>query len=313
MIIFNSDSLISCSLGVKNYFRNVNYYLQLKGSESTAYNYKGLLTRTNQDEVLWTPGQGGSVVHPLQVITCHDVIDFSHYKLSPIKRIKKYIHGRLYKKAKHIVFISDSSLEDFTNTFPSISTERSVIKSPNFINGDLSKCIYPSELQNYILVISNNLKHKNNEDIFSLAEMFFYKQLGCQVVIVGDIVLPKKYEHLLGSSLIILNNLTAQEMLGLQAKASLYISSSLIEGHNLPIAEALGVNTPVIASSISAHREFYEGLIEFYEAGNVDELFEKSVIKLNKKTSTNISKSPARTWENVADEYLNIFRKVAES
>lgn len=311
MTLFNFDSLKSCSFGVKNYFSQINSYLQLVPSYSFMANFKGFLTTTSRGEVLWTPGQGGSLIHPLQVITCHDVIDFSFYKLSSVKKIKKDIHERLYKNAKHIVFISDYSLEDFTNIFPSVMTERSVIRSPTIIKSNVSALKSPIGLDKFILVITNNLDHKNNFDIFCLAEMLLSRQVEFPIVVVGNVVVPKRFKCLLGKSLILLNTVSSKDLLGLQTCANVIISTSFIEGHNLPIAEGLGVGASVIASSIPVHKEYYQDLIEFYTLGNIDELFLKSMGHYREKFQIDKTMRCARTWESVANEYADLFNKTS--
>jgi glycosyltransferase involved in cell wall biosynthesis len=310
MMVYNFDGLSSCSFGVKNYFSQINSYLRLTPSRSFKGNFKGLLTTSSRENVLWTPGQGGSLIHPLQVITCHDVIDFSLYKPSYFRNVKKAIHERLYKNARHIVFISDCSLQDFTKTFPSVLTDRSVIRSPTIIEPTQSTNASPIGLDDFILVVTNNLEHKNNVDIFDLAATLQSKQVDFPVVVVGNIVVPKHFEYLLGKSLFVLNNIPSRELLGLQTHANVVISTSLAEGHNLPIAEGLGLGAPVIATAIPAHEEYYKDLIKFYVAGEINELFSKCMEYYPKKPLMRKILPSGQSWEMVASEYSTLFNKI---
>ncbi len=311
MIIYNVDSLNSCSYGVKNYFFQINSYLGLVSSNSFVGNFKGFLTKGPQDSILWTPCQGGSFIHPKQVITCHDVIDFSFYESNFSKNIKKNIHERFYKNAMHLVFISDYSLQEFTNIFPSVLTSRSVIKSPKIIKSIQSIQTSPVDLDDFILVITNNLKHKNNSDVFALAALLHTKQIEFPIVMVGNIVVPDRFKYLLGKSLFVLNNISSKDLNGLQAHASLILSTSLVEGHNMPIAEGLGFGKDIITTDISIHKEYYRDMVEFYEAGNINDLFSKTIKHISKESSLK-NFSCEQSWETVANEYENLFKIISK-
>ena len=310
MIVFNIDAFGSYSFGVKEYFFRINRYLRLKPADSFGMNFKGLFTTSASKNVLWTPGQGGSLLHPLQVITCHDVIDFSFYRNNFFRSTKKVIHERIYKGARHIVFISDSSLEEFNRTFPSVSTERSVIKSPTIIEpGESIKGCF-LDFDDFILVVTNNLQHKNNIDVFCLASLLHSRQVNFPVVVVGDVVVPARFRYLLGKSLFVFKNVAAADLVGLQSFANVILSSSLSEGHNLPIAEGLGVGANIVATDIPVHKEFYDGLVKFYVAGSIEDLCDKCMVYYPKGVSTRGKRVSLRSWEHVANDYSCLFEKI---
>jgi hypothetical protein len=85
----------------------------------------------------------------------------------------------------------------------------------------------------------------------------------------------------------------------------------LSEGHNLPIAEALYFGARVLCSGIEAHREFYEGKVEFFDPLHLDEI----TIAINKTILENPIRPVAnyqhdRTQIDVAKNYKNFFESM---
>ena len=73
----NTDFLGNCSLGVNKYVNYLKPYLHCSDFQSSISKIsKGYLVKSSPKEVLWSPGQVGSLLSPCHVVTCHDVIDF---------------------------------------------------------------------------------------------------------------------------------------------------------------------------------------------------------------------------------------------
>lgn len=78
----------------------------------------------------------------------------------------------------------------------------------------------------------------------------------------------------------------------LYASASIFVTASLYEGFGLPPVEALACGTPVIASSIPAHREVLQNNAHFFSPEAVDELAEELLASANRtlpRLATNIA------------------------
>ncbi len=69
----------------------------------------------------------------------------------------------------------------------------------------------------------------------------------------------------------IVSGASDERVLDRLASARAYVTAAEVEGWGMPLAEALGIGTPVIATDIPAHREVTQGCGRFYAHDNVED------------------------------------------
>lgn len=77
---------------------------------------------------------------------------------------------------------------------------------------------------------------------------------------------------------------SSKEKLWLLKEAKLYISTSEVEGFNVPIGEALLLGLPVVAYDIPVHREVYGNSILYVPCFNED-IFAETIIQILRNLS----------------------------
>lgn len=314
MIKVNSAMLPNCSRGVRRYAYEICQRVPDLDLNCSYLESKSLGYLTRNKGVLWSPGQGGSVVTKNHIVTCHDLIDFVYYnKRNTLKNKVKYkLHEYIYRNAAEIVFISESTRSDFDLVFPHLTTPCSVIKS-GF--SDINTNIYPKPSipilnQRYIVHVTNALEHKNNITVLKAIEEISNKVKGVFAVIIGNLSDEEKLmAKKLSNSVINLTDISDSLLSGLIYNSCSLISSSFIEGHNLTISESLSLGSPVIASDIDVHREFYDGMCSFFDPNSSNELADMIRLHLNNDITFDVSDKLDRTWDAVSDDYHKLFSK----
>lgn len=314
MVKLNDAMLPYCSRGVQRYVSEITSCSRFISERCTGLEMcaRGYLSLSGL-KVLWSPGQGGSLLCEDQVVTCHDLIDFTFYGIDVKSRVKYRLHKYIYEKAKKIVFISDFTKLQFERVFPTVSTSGVVIRSAYSVGSasPIQENVFP-ELRDreFFLLITNGMPHKNNK-VFLEATASLIKS-GVVGVVVGRLDgRASKFMSDYGAGFLNLNGLSRVELDFLITRALAVVSPSLIEGHNLTIAESLAVGTPVIASDIPVHREYYDGRCLFFDPNSVNDLVGlmsgvcDGSVKLIKPDV-----SRERTWHDVAAEYTDMFDRL---
>ncbi len=321
-VYLNRGMLKYCSFGVRNYANRLQQLVSHSQSNSLLFIniWRGFFVY-NKDSVLWSPGQGGSLLSRSQIVTVHDVIDYSYYgKNSLLKKIKYAIHNFIYSRCKCIVFISDYSRCEFEKIFNINNVEKITIKSPLFMGDNIVPInplvgdYYFLRNKTYFLLITNGMDHKNNR-IF-LDAIIRINKINPDVagVVVGE--LSQIDLEILShnkSSLFNFQKVTNDDILSLIEYSAGLCSCSKVEGHNLTAAEAISLKKICILSDIPVHREFYDGYALFFEHDSVDQL-----VELMSRTANGLVEDPdklhdianQRSWNDVAEEYRKLFNRL---
>ncbi|WP_350628478.1 glycosyltransferase [Pseudoalteromonas sp. CAL260-MNA-CIBAN-0059] len=313
MIKVNTPMLSNCSRGVRRYYSRVSEVLHDEKIPCSRFErfFKGFLTFDIKGGVLWSPGQGGTLISKKHIVTCHDVIDFTYYGGGVKNQIKKLIHSYIYQRALNIVFISDSTKLEFEKVFPNNSSRKTVIKSAvdmdlvfNFKVDVLIK--NKLKANQYFILVTNAMPHKNNR-IFIDAIQVLSKE-GVSAVIVGDLSEEDKERTKKTANILHLNGLENDELFTLVKESRGLVSTSLVEGHNLTIAEALSLEKTVIASDIDVHREFYNGYCLFFNPNDNQSLAELlKEVYFDRIELPVYSKQDLKCWRAVGEEYKSLF------
>lgn len=102
------------------------------------------------------------------------------------------------------------------------------------------------------------------------------------------------------------------ELVGAYQRASGVVSPSSKEGFNLPLHEAVRCDTPLIASEIDVHREFFTGVAHFYDTDDeaaLAQLITRSLAGSLKKPSQLMTKS----WPKMPELIAPLIRTMTDS
>lgn len=317
-LLLNSDALVNVSRGVKRYgeelhsiFRSEINATQTEPSRIMGISrVHGFLAAPGASQFLWTPTPMGSVLKCRQVITVHDMItDLMCYRNYITRFSQRKLIKRIVDSSSGVAFISESAKDQFIDIFGSCGTPNAVILSgfPKLDEGNgnspdnLNDMKY---LDNFILSVGNDLRHKN---IDFLVEGYLRSEAisrGIKLVLVG---VEKTYKN---RNIIELTNLSDHHLAQLRKQALVYVSPSIIEGHNLTVAEALSNGAHCLISDIAAHREFYNEYCSFFNVTSSDSLVSQlnEHVLLRKKRFANTASRPIRSMRDTASDYIDFFR-----
>ena len=304
----NKAFLNNCSKGVNKYYKNLEPYLEcIEANTGMSTISKGYLTFNSKHRFLWSPGQVGSLISPHHIITCHDMIDHKFYNGLLKNKVKFHLHKLAYKNASMVIFISNATMHDFIEVYNFLPKKYCVI--PSGFNTLHFRNQEKINKNMDCILVTNSLPHKNNELFIQAFAHELIRKSNLRPVIVGDLTDEfKNYTLELGLKVEFLYNIPETELQSRLKKARCLVSPSLIEGHNLPVSEAISLGTKTIISDIPVHREFYDSYSDFFDPLDSISL----VKKLNEVSQTCYKLFPIvdwknlRTWKDVANDYIAV-------
>lgn len=271
------------------------------------------------------------------VVTIHDLI-LHHFptgqattKSSLVYWSKVLAYKLIIQKAainaRKIITVSNSTKDEIINLLkvPSkkitviyegvnISLENKNSHSSNFISDKVSKAPY-------LLHVGNLYPHKNmNLVLKSLKKIKEINNINLPLVIVGKSdYFTQKFKQIISSSklndqVIFLGEVSDLELSELYSNALAYISPSLMEGFDLPVAEAMSNECLLLLSDIPVHHEICNNAALYFDIKDESGLVEilKDLIK-NRDTNykDKIKKgtilAKKYNWGQMAKETLKIY------
>jgi len=181
----------------------------------------------------------------------------------------------------------------------------------------------PFEDIKYFFISSQNRPHKNYLNTIKAYEKLLREQyINAKLLVTGDLygeVLDYINARRLHLDVLSLHALPAKVHAAFYACAELTLAPSLFEGgFPFVFSESLSLNTPVLLSDIPVVREvlpspIYDQFI--FDPYSIQDIVSKVSWAMDNRTEllTNqkkiLRKMKNRTWENVADEYSNVFKQ----
>lgn len=284
-LIVDAVAAARSSRGVRRYVETVMRHLQWpgkifatkKGGLRTVDRLRELLYGGDRNAVLWTPCQRGSVRAKNHVVTVHDCINVEYiYRSDWRLPLLRAVTQRLLESAVAVVAISDTTRDAILRNYRIERSKIAVIRSScevewSIFHGpgtSVSKYDTVSSLRDepYILMVTNSLKHKNTLRACLALATSRAVDAGVCVRVVGSLE-PEGLETCKRNNLrvYIENTVSDERLVQLYDHCLFFLSPSLSEGHNIPIAEALSRDANVLCSDISAHREFYINQVEYFD------------------------------------------------
>ena len=247
------------------------------------------------------------------VITVHDLIlHWYPNQASLLKRLAyKVLLARAVRKAKKIIAVSNFTRDQLSHLYGKrVENKTTVIAEgvsevfrPQPEEVQKMVCMKYGLLKPYFLYVGNAKQHKNVQMIL---DAFAVMRDGSQelVLVTGG---PEIKRLTIPKNVIMLRNVTDQELPSLYSAAIALVSASLYEGFGLPIAEAQVCGCPVIASKRSAIPE-----IAVKDTLLVEPTRDDFVDALKHPPKRTDSKRPVFSWKNAAQRTLDLLRSVIE-
>ncbi len=291
--------------------------------------FTSLILNKYHPDVVFSPLQTmGTIGRRFKLIlSLHDMIYYRHRTppkfLSPLIRFGwwlfhlTYIPQRLnLNGASAVVTVSENSKQDILKAR---LTKRPVIVAPNA----------PQQLQRYLSKPVTAPK-KTATNLVYMGSFMPYKNV--ETLIRGLKYLPGYTLHLLsridperkaeyqkmtprGAKVIFHNGVTDEQYAKLLADKALLVSASFDEGYGLPLAEALELGVPVVASDLQIFREVAGDGALYFPADDAEAYAEKVKLASTPESFAALSKKGKRhisqySWEKSAKTLLDSIKSL---
>ncbi len=273
-------------------------------------------------DLFWTPCLRGPVNIPNHIISVHDCINIQYiYKNDWRLSFFKMFTQKIINNSVKIVALSDTTKKSFLENYYVEENKITVIKfASNFDWIKKEKLLRGknniiNSSQPYILMVTNNFIHKNNQRAIQALINSYCKKLGIKLHIVGSVgQVECKMLQDNGITYSINSAVSDSTLFDLYSRALFLFSPTLSEGHNLPIGEALEIGTNVLCSDIAAHREFYDGRVLFFNPLLIEDIT-YSINNAIEKSGLWYPKfnDGVRTYSDVARDYKKLFLNVEQT
>ena len=240
-------------------------------------------------------------------ITClHDIAFERHPEFFSKKFVLYYrwLIPKVLNTSKHIITVSEFSKKEIAS-FYGISNEKiTVVPNASAFNASTAEPVVEVHTKPYFLFVGSLDPRKN---LLFLLKAFTLSGLkDVDLVIVGAshasfAVNPELEQYRSLNNIIFTGYISDSELRNYYAGALALINPSLYEGFGLPVAEALSMNCPVLASDIEAFREVGGTDVVYFNTSDVAELsgLIKSFNHYTQTVKTNQLKSS--TWKSSAE------------
>lgn len=256
--------------------------------------------------------------HANAIVIIHDL----QFKVYPenfgLRRVSwlNWSLKRVVRSKAHVVFISNSSQNDFHHYY-GITEKETVILNP--VETGLPS-LGRSTIGNkrYLIAAYHYYPHKNFRGVLDL-----FAQLRAAGIVdllyvtgngsgkVADVI--QKTHADLQDSIVMLGFVAQDKLAELYIGACAFVSMSHFEGFNLSAAEAATLKVPLLLSNIPAHKELFGGYAMLLDNGKVDA--DKFRIYLQKHLNTRPIWRNSSTCEphNVAHRYITLHKNLEPS
>jgi glycosyltransferase involved in cell wall biosynthesis len=264
------------------------------------------------------------------VVTIHDLI-LHHFATGEATTKSKLIYkGKLlsYKfiiktaaqKAEKIIAVSQATKHEIVDHLH-VPAEKIEVSYEGIDAKITSEARKPtSEIQNYFLHVGNLYPHKNSELLLHAFQALKDQNNPVKLVIVGrtDFFLKRfklqVKQKQLEEQILFLGEVSDAELSYLYQHAQALITSSLMEGFDLPAAEAMANDCLVLASDIPVHREICQDAGIYFQSNNLRDL----VLQLNqisqngkkdykKNREAGLALVREYSWEKMAKQTKKIY------
>ena len=275
------------------------------------------------------------------LVTIHDLIK-SHFaskdtttRSSLVFRLKRWGYYQVIRHALYqsvnVIVPSNSVKQDILHFYPDLEPQKIIpiyeAPDPTFLrvsppSRSPIKLIIPnnrSPITDYILYVGNAYPHKNLKTLLAAFNLLISRSdlEDLQLIIVSKPTkfLEKTLSTLQGPTLkgrvVVLSNLTDQELASLYQRARLTVIPSLMEGFSLTGLESLAFDTPVVASDIPVHREIYGQAVRYADPNSPESFAQAIRQSLQDHYRDTLPRS--YSWTKLTQSILNLYENYEKS
>lgn len=318
-IVVNSNCFDSGSRGVKEYFtwlcddggEYVEGSIHFKDVKKTRWRQIFWWFKNNS-YVTWSPSHATSIISRRHVVTVHDLINLDNCRTGRrwFRFLAIYINlFFVFLFSPAIVCISKATEARVHSYFSFVKNRTFVFTSPTRIPvGEDTSALSRIDKGRFVLVVTNNLPHKNNELVLGDFPKYL-SELDLQLVVVG---VGHDGAQSAESNVFHYQQLSNSEMNFLFRNCLCVCSPSFAEGHNIVLAKGNSLNKPLLASDIPVHREYYPNSVFFNPHDPASLLDALRMVCLSPENVIASDSSKHKNIEQLKMEYFYLFQKVSE-
>jgi len=284
--------------------------------------------------------------HKPFVVTIHDLIlhHFATGEATTGSRLVYYLKLLGYKfiiktsarKAKKIITVSKATKVEVIKHLHVPEEKITVIyegafspPQPPLIRGGVQtsppeKGELEGVLLDYLLHVGNLYPHKNMDLLLkTFMKIKDGENLPVQLIIAGKedyfyYKFQKKVKELgLQNQILFMGEISDSKLQYLYQNALALISTSLMEGFDLPTIEAMNNNCLVLASDIPVHREICENIAIYFDPEKKEDLISKikevcsnGKEKYKEKIENGKSRASKFNWQQMAKETMKVYEEI---
>ena len=268
-LLINTAAAYHSSRGVRRYFEQILPHLKADSLIRTTGNDPSALSRLSDalfrgraGYICWSPSHRINVSARNHVVTVHDCINVEYRHAGPSRALLQFLTQQTFNNASRLVAISEATKRSVLRNYRLNEQKITVIRSPAVLplaahTTDLA-CITHSE-DPFVLMVTNALSHKNGANAVRAFALSEAARAGLRLHVIGALdaeALSVCAQQ--GVRLTIETTISDAQLRRYYSECVMLLSVSLVEGHNLAVAEALSCGATVVCSDIEAHREFYK-------------------------------------------------------
>jgi glycosyltransferase involved in cell wall biosynthesis len=327
-LIVNGVALRYLSRGARRYFDGVMEHLDWPGPQEVTWSpawglaarLSELARRGQRDAVFWSPAQRGPLAAANHVVTVLDCINVEYTYRGDLRLPAfRAMFGMVLQRASLVVAISQATRGAVLRNYRVDPSKVLVVAGPTAValqrDGLLRAEHNPPTRGEtpFAVMVVNTLPHKNSARALRAFAASRAARAGVELRVVGGAD-PAALAHCerVGAR-VRLHAGVSDDTLGQWLESALFLlSPSLDEGLNLPIAEALAQRCLVVCSDIAVHREFYDGVVMWFDpldeasiSQAIDGAVEQPLPRAARRLPAN-----ARGFAEVAADYRRQFMAV---
>jgi glycosyltransferase involved in cell wall biosynthesis len=271
-----------------------------------------LYLRTNENPLLISFSATGPIFYQRQIVTIHDMA-FKFYKHTFSKLFAltyNLMIPRLASKCIHVFTVSNTSKADICRELNLPQNKVSVVYNGiSSIFKIKSRAQKKEKIDDYILAVSSHHLRKNYERLVQAFDRI--EDTKIKLIVVGSFV-----KHFSGGSqknlderIVLLDNVSDEELRGYYANARLFVFPSLYEGFGIPLIEAMSQELPCAISDIPVFREIGQSTMLFFDPYSIESIASALNQGLSMERCIKYSNLEKFDWTVNAQKVLQIIKK----
>jgi glycosyltransferase involved in cell wall biosynthesis len=240
-------------------------------------------------------------------ITCLHDIAFERYPQYFSKKLTLYYHWlipRVLKSSRHILTVSEFSKAEISEYYHIDPKHITVVPNASTFTPKTAVLTEPSRPRPYFLFVGSLDPRKNLISLLKSFKAASLKDVDLVVVGAGHASFassPEIAAFRQDANIVFTGYVSDEELQNYYSGALALINPSFYEGFGLPIAEALSMGCPVLASAIDAFKEVGGTAIEYFNPADVSGLTDLIKNFSAKAPFVRTSGIENRTWKKSAE------------